>query len=45
MDQNASIDADFLRVVPFGGLEICKEILGVKFAPKKLKNFLTIAQT
>jgi hypothetical protein len=34
LDQNASIDADFLRVVPFGGLDVCKENLGVKFAPK-----------
>jgi hypothetical protein len=24
LDHNASIDADFLREVPFGGLEICE---------------------
>jgi hypothetical protein len=25
LDHNASIDADFLKEVPFGGVEICKE--------------------
>jgi hypothetical protein len=35
LDQNVSIDADFLQEVPFGGLDICKEILGVIFASKK----------
>jgi hypothetical protein len=34
LDQNASIDADFLKEVPFGGLEIYKKILRVTFAPK-----------
>jgi hypothetical protein len=50
---NSSIDADFLKEVPFGGLDICKEIFRVIFAPKMekhlnhctnmkfLKNFLT----
>jgi hypothetical protein len=34
LDHNASIDADFLKEVPFGGLNICKEIFRVIFAPK-----------
>jgi hypothetical protein len=34
LDHNASIDADFLRVVPFGVSRFAKKILGVKFAPK-----------
>jgi hypothetical protein len=34
LDQNASIDADFLKEVPFGGLEICKKNFRVIFAPK-----------
>jgi hypothetical protein len=34
LDHNASIDADFLKEVPFGGLEICKENFRVIFAPK-----------
>jgi hypothetical protein len=40
LDHNASIDADFLRVVPFGGLDICKEnFRGQIFYPQKLKKF------
>jgi hypothetical protein len=35
LDHNASIDADFLKEVPFGGLEVyAKKFLGVIFAPK-----------
>jgi hypothetical protein len=44
LDQNASIDADFLRVVPFGGLEVCKENFMGQICPQKLKKILTIAQ-
>jgi hypothetical protein len=43
MDQNASIDADFLRVVPFGVSRFAKKILGSNL-PQKLEKFLTIAQ-
>jgi hypothetical protein len=43
LDHNASIDADFLKEVPFGGLEICKENCRIIFAPKNLKFFLTLA--
>jgi hypothetical protein len=32
LDQNASIDADFLRVVHFGGVKICKDNCTVIFA-------------
>jgi hypothetical protein len=31
---NASIDADFLKEVPLGGLDVCKEIFRVIFDPK-----------
>jgi hypothetical protein len=34
LDHNASIDADFLKEVPFGGVEICKENFRVTFALK-----------
>jgi hypothetical protein len=34
LDHNASVDADFLKEVPFGGLDICKQSFRVKFAPK-----------
>ena len=38
LDQNASIDADFLRVVPFGGLELRKENFRGHICPQKLKK-------
>jgi hypothetical protein len=38
LDQNASIDANFLRVRPFGGLEICKENFRGQIRPEKLKR-------
>jgi hypothetical protein len=44
LDQNASIDADSLRVVPFGGLEVCKENFRGQLCPQKLKKNFTIAQ-
>jgi hypothetical protein len=44
LDHNDSINADFLKEVPFG-VSILKKILGVIFAPKNWKNFLTVAQT
>jgi hypothetical protein len=44
LDQNASIDADFLKKVPFGVSRFAKKIVGVKFASKKFKKFLVIAQ-
>jgi hypothetical protein len=44
LDQNASINADFLRVVPFEGLEICKENFKGQICPPKLKKNLTILQ-
>jgi hypothetical protein len=35
LDHNAAIDADFLKLVPFGGVEIGKKILlEVVFTPK-----------
>jgi hypothetical protein len=34
LDHNASIDADFLKKVPFGVSRLAKKILGVIFAPK-----------
>jgi hypothetical protein len=40
----ASIDADFLKVLPFGGVEICKENFMGHICPQKLKKILTIAQ-
>jgi hypothetical protein len=45
LDQNASVDADFLRVVPFGGIEISKENFRGQIRPQKLKKILTIPQT
>jgi hypothetical protein len=44
LDHNASIDADFLKVVPIGGVEICKETFMGQICPRKLKK-MTIAQT
>jgi hypothetical protein len=44
-DHIASIDADFLKEVPFGGLDICKEIFRGQICPEKLKKIFTIAQT
>jgi hypothetical protein len=44
LDQNASIDADFLKVVPFRGLEVCKENFRGQICTQKLKKILTIAQ-
>jgi hypothetical protein len=44
LDPNASIDADFLKDVPFGGLEVCKENFRGQICPPKLKNFLTTAK-
>jgi hypothetical protein len=44
LDHNASIDADFLKEVPFGGVEICKENFRGHICPQKLKKILTIAQ-
>jgi hypothetical protein len=38
LDHNASIDADFLKVVPFGGVEICKENFRGHICPQKLKK-------
>jgi hypothetical protein len=38
LDHYASIDADFLKEVPFGVLRPAKKILGVIFAPKNLRN-------
>jgi hypothetical protein len=38
LDQNASIDADFLQEVPFGVSIFAKKFLGVIFASKKMKN-------
>jgi hypothetical protein len=43
LDHNASIDADFLKEVPFGVSRFAKKILGVIFAPK-IENISTIAQ-
>jgi hypothetical protein len=40
----ASIDADFLKEVPFGGLNICKKVFRGHICPQKLKKILTIAQ-
>jgi hypothetical protein len=39
LDHNASIDADFLKEVPFGVSIFAKKFLGVIFAPKIEKNF------
>jgi hypothetical protein len=39
LDHNASIDADFLKEVPFGLFKFEKKILGVIVALKTLKNF------
>jgi hypothetical protein len=44
LDHNASIDADFLKEVPFGGLDICKEIFRGHICPQKLKKNFTTAQ-
>jgi hypothetical protein len=42
LDHNASIDADFLKEVPFGGLDICKEIFRGHFRPQKWKKFSSL---
>jgi hypothetical protein len=39
LDQNASIDADFLKEVSFGVSRFAKKLLRVKFSPKIEKNF------
>jgi hypothetical protein len=44
LDHNASIDADFLKEVPFWGVEICKKYFRGHICPQKLKNFLTAAK-
>jgi hypothetical protein len=44
LDHIASIDADFLKEVPFGGLNICKKIFRRHICPHNLKKILTIAQ-
>jgi hypothetical protein len=44
LDHIASIDADFLKEVPFGGLNIYKKIFRGHICPQKLKKFVTIAQ-
>jgi hypothetical protein len=36
--QNRSIDADFLKEVPFGGLEICKENFRGQICPQKTEK-------
>jgi hypothetical protein len=38
LDHIASIDADFLKEVPFGGLNICKKIFRGHICPQKLKK-------
>jgi hypothetical protein len=38
LDHNASIDADFLKEVPFGGLDIWKKIFRGHICPQKLKK-------
>jgi hypothetical protein len=40
VDHNASIDADFLKEVPFGDVEICKENFRGHICSSKLKKFL-----
>jgi hypothetical protein len=37
LDHNASIDEDFLKEMSFGGVEICKQVLG-PYLPPKLKK-------
>jgi hypothetical protein len=44
LDHNASIDADFLKEVPFGVSKICKKNFRGHIRPQKLKKFFTIAQ-
>jgi hypothetical protein len=39
LDHNASIDADFLKEVPFGVSRFAKKILGSYLPPKIEKNF------
>jgi hypothetical protein len=40
LDHNASIEADFLKEVPFRGLNICKEIFRGQNCPQKIdKHF------
>jgi hypothetical protein len=44
LDYNTSIDADFLHKVPFGNLDICKDIFRGHICPEKLKKIFTITQ-
>jgi hypothetical protein len=44
LDHNASIDADFLKKVHFGGVEIYKKNFRGLNCPQKLKIFLTAAK-
>jgi hypothetical protein len=43
LDHNASIDADFLKEVPFGVWIFAKKFLG-SYLPPKIEKILTIAQ-
>jgi hypothetical protein len=46
LDRNASIDVDLVKVVPFGGVEICEQNFRGHICPQKLKNkVFTPAQT
>jgi hypothetical protein len=45
LDQNASFNADFRKKCLFGVSRFAKKFLGVIFAPKNCKKFVTIAQT
>jgi hypothetical protein len=38
LNHNASIDADFLKEVPFGDVEICKENCRGHICPQKLRK-------
>jgi hypothetical protein len=44
LDHNTSIDADFLKEVPFGGVEFGKANFRDHICPQKVKNFLTAAK-
>jgi hypothetical protein len=44
LDNNASIDVDFLKKVPFGVSRFAIRLLGVIFAPKIKKNSVTAAK-
>jgi hypothetical protein len=45
LDHNASIDADFLKEMPFMGVEICKKHLRGQICPPKLKKFLNCCKS